>query len=110
MTDQQPTLYKLTFHVPADFLDTTKQAVFAAGAGDVAGYDQCCWQVLGEGQFRPKPGSTPFIGNPTQLERVAEYHVEVMCSVKVVEAAVEALKQAHPYEQPSYAVFKLEPF
>ena len=39
-----------------------KQAVFAAGGGRVGRYDSCCWQVLGQGQFRALEGSQPFLG------------------------------------------------
>ena len=103
-------MYKLTYHVPASHLEVTKSAIFAAGAGAVGNYDQCCWQVLGQGQFRPKKGSDPFIGEVGEVEVVEEYHVETVCTEDVIQAAVDALRQAHPYEHPSYAVLKLEPF
>ena len=45
--------------MPASHLDVVKLAVFEAGAGRQGNYDQCCWQVLGEGQFRPLAGSAP---------------------------------------------------
>jgi hypothetical protein len=39
-----------------------KSALFAIGAGQFNHYDQCCWQVLGESQFRPLANSQAFIG------------------------------------------------
>ena len=101
-------LFKMTWHVPPSHLEATKAAVFATGAGRVGAYDHCCWQVLGEGQFRPLDGSTPHIGSTGQLETLPEYRVELVCDEACLAKAVAALKAAHPYETPSYAVWPLE--
>lgn len=103
-------MYKLCFFVPEANLDAVKAAVFDTGAGRIGDYDQCCWQVLGEGQFRPLAGSQPHIGKQNQVATVAEYKVEMVCSDAVIKAAVDALKQAHPYEEPAYEVWRLEDF
>lgn len=103
-------MYRLCFYVPAGQLDTVKNAVFATGAGHIGAYDRCCWQVLGQGQFRPLAGSSPFIGAEGQVEIVDEYKVELVCSDELIAAAVAALKGAHPYEEPAYQVWKLEAF
>ena len=105
-----PKLYKLTYHVPTGHLEDTKQALFAAGAGKSGNYDQCCWQVLGEGQFRPLADSAPFAGETNQLEVIDEYRVEMVCEDAYVKQAICALKNAHPYETPSIAVWALEDF
>lgn len=101
-------MYKLCVYVPASHLAAVKQALFAAGAGRIGDYDSCCWQVAGRGQFRPLAGADPFIGTRDQIETVEEYKVELVCDDAVVVAAVAALKQAHPYEEPAYQVWKLE--
>ncbi len=101
-------MFKLCYHVPESHLEATKQALFDAGAGRVGDYDQCCWQVRGSGQFRPLPGSSPFIGKPEELTRIEEYRVEMVCDDAHVRQAVAALKQAHPYEQPSYDVLRID--
>ena len=87
-----------------------KHAVFAAGAGRIGNYDCCSWQVLGEGQFRPGYASKPFLGEQHKMERVTEYKVEMVCQDQLLKAAIEALINAHPYEEPAYDVFKLENF
>ncbi|MYM61936.1 YqfO family protein [Pseudomaricurvus sp. HS19] len=101
-------LYKLAFFVPESHLEVVKAAVFASGAGRIGDYDSCCWQVLGEGQFRPLPGSNPYIGAMGSVERVAEYKVEMVCAGNHIRGAVAALKLAHPYEEPAYDVWLLE--
>lgn len=103
-------MYKLCINVPATHLDSVKHAIFEAGAGTIGHYSHCCWQVLGEGQFMPLPGSSAFIGAVNQLEKVAEYKVETICANECIHEVIAALKKAHPYETPSYDVWQLENF
>ena len=101
-------MYKLVFFVPESHLETVKSAVFSAGAGRLGDYEACAWQTLGQGQFRPLPGSNPFIGSDNQLELVSEYRVEMVCADEAIRAAVAALRKAHPYEEPAFDVWRLE--
>jgi hypothetical protein len=103
-------MYQLSFYVPESHLESVKQAIFATGAGKIGNYDNCCWQVLGQGQFRSLPGSDPFIGEQGELETVAEYKIELICSDALIRAAVAALRAAHPYEEPAFHVTRLEQF
>jgi hypothetical protein len=101
-------MYKIAVFVPQEALDTVKQALFRAGAGRVGDYDSCCWQTLGQGQFRPLEGSTPYIGQQGQVETVREYRVELVCADALVKDAISAMIAAHPYEEPAYDVWRLE--
>lgn len=103
-------MFKLCFYVPATHLEQVKAAVFAAGAGRIGDYEHCSWQVLGQGQFRPLTGSNPFIGAQDQLETVDEYRVEMVCEDALIAAAVAALRESHPYEEPAFDVTRLESF
>ena len=82
--------------------------MFNAGAGKIGDYDCCSWQTLGQGQFRPLENSQPFIGSTGQIEQVEEYKVEMVCSDSLIKAVISAMKQAHPYEEPAYDVWKTE--
>jgi hypothetical protein len=97
-------MYKLCFYVPESHLETVKTAVFAAGAGRVGAYDSCCWQVLGQGQFRPLEGSRPFLGETGNVEVVDEYRVEMVCAPEHIGAVVAALLESHPYETPAWDI------
>ena len=55
-------IYKICVMIPAAFVETVKDAMFAAGAGHYGNYDHCCWQTSGTGQFRALEGSQPFSG------------------------------------------------
>lgn len=100
--------YKLCFYVPEDHVEAVKRAVFAAGAGRIGNYDCCAWQVLGQGQFRPLEGSDPFLGAQGKVEKVDEYRVEMICAEDSLRGAVAALREAHPYEEPAFDIWKLE--
>lgn len=100
-------MYKLSFYVPESYLEPVKNALFAEGAGRYNAYDQCCWQVKGEGQFRPLADSRPFSGNPYQLETVIEYKVEMICKDQAIKNVVRTLLSVHPYEEPAYHIFKI---
>lgn len=100
-------MYKLVFFVPESHLESVKSAVFAADAGAIGNYDQCCWQVLGQGQFRSLAGSNPYIGQSNTLEIVPEYRVEMVCADSCIAQAVTALRKSHPYEEPAIDVWKL---
>ncbi|AAZ35140.1 MULTISPECIES: YqfO family protein [Pseudomonas] len=103
-------MYKLAFFVPPSHVDEVKSAVFAAGAGRIGAYDHCSWQVLGQGQFRPLNGSQPFVGQSGVVESVEEWKVELVVADDLIQQAVLALKQSHPYETPAYEVWRLEEF
>lgn len=103
-------MYKICFYVPESHTELVKNAMFQAGAGKIADYAACAWQVLGEGQFMPLEGSHAFIGQKHQLEKVKEYKVEMVCETALIQAAISALKKAHPYETPAYQVIRCEDF
>ena len=100
-------MYKLCFYVPESHLEQVKAAAFAAGAGRVGDYDHCCWQVPGQGQFRPLAGSSPFLGQQGAVEQVPEYRVEMVCDRAQVRQAVAAMLDAHPYEEPAWDLVAL---
>lgn len=95
-------MYKLVFFVPQSHLEIVKTAVFMAGAGKIGNYDQCSWQVLGQGQFRPLPGANPHLGEAGKIECLTEYRVELVCADEYIRAAISALRGAHPYEEPAF--------
>ncbi|MGO1693709.1 MAG: NGG1p interacting factor NIF3 [Marinobacter sp.] len=101
-------MYKIYYFVPVTHLEQTKQALFDTGAGCIGNYDSCAWQCSGQGQFRPLEGSNPFLGESGALEVVDEFKVELVCRDDLIRQAVDALRQAHPYEEPAYEVYRME--
>ncbi|MDC0598952.1 YqfO family protein [Gammaproteobacteria bacterium] len=101
-------MFKLSFFVPESHLEEVKQALFLIGLGKIGNYDSCCWQTLGQGQFRALEGSAPFVGQLGKVETIAEYKVEMVCDETLIDKAVSTLKEVHPYEEPAYDVIRLE--
>ena len=65
-------MFKIVVFVPAEYVEAVKQAMFDAGAGKMFGYDHCCWQTEGMGQFRPGAGANPTLGEVGAVEQVPE--------------------------------------
>ena len=102
-------MFKLCFFVPESHLEPVKSALFALGAGKIGNYDCCAWQVAGQGQFRPLEGSAPFIGKKCTVEKLVEYRVEMVVSDEIIKPVIEALVDAHPYEEPAYEYWQVNP-
>lgn len=103
-------LLHLYYYVPKSHLEITKKAIFAAGAGAIGNYSSCAWQTKGSGQFKPEPKSNPYIGKKGKISKVIEYKVETICSASKIKAVIQALKNSHPYEHPTFGVLKLTSF
>ena len=96
------------FYTPTNSVEQVKEAVFQAGAGKIGNYDSCSWMTLGQGQFKPLKDSNPYIGEQDKITLVDEYKVEMICREEVVTDVINALKNAHPYEEPAYHFIKIE--
>ena len=101
-----PGSLKLVWFVPPAHLRATRDAVFAAGAGRIGDYSRCSWATLGEGTFRGGEGTSPAVGEPGRDETVAEYRVEAVVPAEKLDAVLEALRRAHPYEEPAFDVYE----
>ncbi len=100
-------LLKLVVFVPVEHVDAVAEAMFAAGAGHIGGYDQCSFQTSGIGTFRPGPGTSPFIGESGRRERVEEVRLETAVTRRRLPQVLEKLMKAHPYEEVAYDLVPL---
>ena len=100
-------MFKLYFYVPEENCEEVKEAVFEAGAGKIGNYTKCSWQTAGTGQFLPGQDSQPTIGRQGQIERLKEFRVEMVVDQFRAEKVVDALINAHPYEEPAYGLIRI---
>jgi len=100
-------MLKLIYYVPESHLESTKQAIFSAGAGGIGNYEHCAWQVKGIGQFKPVKGADPYIGELGELEQVDEWRVETIVIEANAKAVAKALKASHPYEEPAFEFIQI---
>jgi dinuclear metal center YbgI/SA1388 family protein len=95
-------LDKLVVFVPVEASEAMVDALAAAGAGRLGDYERCAWTADGAGTFRPLPGARPARGRVDSTERVPETRIEMVVPRRVRTAVVEALRAAHPYEEPAF--------
>ena len=100
-------MLKLIYYVPESHLESTKAAIFAAGAGGIGDYEHCAWQVLGLGQFKPVKAAQPFIGELNQLEQLPEWRVETIVPEDKASVVAKVLKASHPYEEPAFEFIQI---
>ncbi len=102
-----PARYKLVWFVPREALEQTRTAVFEAGAGRIGAYERCSWYTAGTGTFLAGEGADPSIGRIGTEERVSELRVETVVSAELAGQVVEALREAHPYEEVAFELYPL---
>jgi len=100
-------MLKLIYYVPESHLESTKQAIFSAGAGGIGNYEHCAWQVKGIGQFKPVKEADPYIGQLNELEQVEEWRVETIVPEENAKAVAKVLKASHPYEEPAFEFIQI---
>ena len=98
---------KLVVFVPREALDTVREALFAAGAGRIGDYEHCSWYTEGTGTFLGGESTSPSVGQPGREERVAELRLETVYPSEREVEVVNALREAHPYEEPAFDLYVL---
>ena len=81
--------------------------MFNAGAGNIGNYDSCSYLSSGTGTFRALEGSKPFVGKENQLHKEEEYRIETIVPEYRLVNVINAMIQAHPYEEPAYDIYSL---
>lgn len=99
--------HKLAVFVPHTHSDLVREAMAKAGAGMIGAYDSCSFSLEGEGRFRPGADASPFLGKAGELEVVREVKVEVIVTQHALNAVLDAMKAAHPYEEIAYDLIGL---
>lgn len=100
-------LHALVFYVPATHTQRVLEAIGDAGAGRIGNYSHCSFTSRGTGRFIPQDGANPYQGRVGTPEEVAEDRVECMVEGPLLEGVVEALRAAHPYEEPALMSWKV---
>ncbi len=99
-------MFKIVLFVPVTNKEEVKRAMFVAGAGVQGAYENCSFEVIGTGQFRPRRGARPAIGSVDELEQVQEARVEMLCPADCLGRVIRALRETHPYEEPAYDIIQ----
>ena len=101
-------LLKLVTFVPVEHAEKVREAIFAAGAGHIGNYDQCSFNLPGEGTFRGSENTNPFVGEPGKQHTEKEVRVETVLPRYRKGKVLSALLESHPYEEIAYDFYPLE--
>ncbi len=102
--------YKVATSVPEECLDRMMDRIAASIRPLYPGYDRVFSYWPATGTWRPLEGSRPFIGSVGKAETVREYRLEFAVAEEDLDAAVEAVRDAHPYEEPAIDVIPMVPW
>lgn len=103
---EQDQLVKLVVFVPADHLESVRQALFEHAAA-IGNYRDCSFSAPGEGTFLPEAGAQPAIGAVGRLEKVSEQRLELLLHKADLPRAIRTLLAVHPYEEPAFDCYPL---
>jgi|SRR5690606_2053126 len=101
-------LRKLAVFVPRTHVESVREALFEAGAGAIGDYEECSYNTLGYGTFRPLEGANPTMGKVNEHERIEETKIEVIYPAHRERALLVSMYAAHPYEEVAHDIFILE--
>ena len=104
---KQGILQKLVAFVPETHAEVLKNALFAAGAGEMGDYTNASFSSVGIGSFLPNVGAKPFLGEVGRLQQVAETRVEVVFEQYKEKRVLKAFFETHPYQTPAYDLIQL---
>ncbi|MFO1043833.1 MAG: Nif3-like dinuclear metal center hexameric protein [Planctomycetaceae bacterium] len=100
--------FKIVTYVPRENVEQVRRGIWDAGAGVIGNYRDCSFNVDGIGTFFGEESTHPAVGQSGRLEQVAETRIEVVCRANRLDAALAALRKAHPYEEPAIDVFPIQ--
>ena len=101
-------LKKLVTFCPVNKAEEVRQALFAAGAGRIANYDECSFNAEGTGTFRAGDTANPYVGKKGKQHREKEIRIEVIFPAVIESSLIAALLKAHPYEEVAHDIIPLD--
>ena len=107
LVPEQNSLKQLVVYCPKSHSQTLKDALYAAGAGNIGDYRHCSYSVDGTGTFEPLQGANPFVGEVGHDTATSEERIEMIYPRVFESKIVSALRANHPYEEPAFALIPL---
>ena len=99
---------KLTTYVPIKNAQTLRNSLFKVGAGNIGNYDNCSFNMKGEGTYRGNQNSNPTLGEKGELHTEEEIKISVVFESKNENKILATLQENHPYEEVAYEVITTE--
>jgi dinuclear metal center YbgI/SA1388 family protein len=101
-------IQKLVVFVPFEYQEALEKSLFEAGAGEMGNYGDCSFVSEGTGSFKPLEGADPHTGSIGIRTIQKEAKVEVIFPIWKQSAILNAMKNAHPYEEVAFELYTLQ--
>lgn len=101
-------LRRLITFAPIDKAEEVRDALFAAGAGNIGKYAECSFNSEGKGTFKAEEGANPYVGEIGKRHQEAETKIEIVYPFYLENQVVKALVENHPYEEVAYDIFTMD--
>ena len=105
---QVGTIKQLTTYVPTKNAEELRAALFLVGAGSIGNYDNCSFNLTGEGTFKGNKNSNPVVGEKHKLQKEIEIQIKISFDKHLEKRILNTLFQNHPYEEVAYEIITLE--
>ncbi len=108
LVNKQNLLKKLVVFIPEAATEKVKDALFAAGAGQISQYSECSFTSGGTGTFKAGDGTNPYVGGIGKRHHESENRTEVIFPAHLQQSVIKAMIAAHPYEEVAYDIIALD--
>ncbi len=105
---KENSLKKLFTFVPVNAAEKVRNAIFAAGGGQIGNYSECSFNAEGTGTFKPGNNTNPFVGKIGERHQEPEIKIEVIFPEWLENKIIQSLLLAHPYEEVAYDIISLD--
>lgn len=108
LDEKRGLLKKLVVFCPISAADQVKNALFESGAGAIGNYDECSFELQGNGSFKANKEANPFVGEIGKRHIEPEARIEVIFESFKQNAIMKAMMAVHPYEEVAYDLYAIE--
>jgi len=105
---KEESIKKLLTFVPLKDASKVREALFAAGGGNIGNYTNCSFNVVGKGSFNGNEDSNPTVGKKGETHFEEETQIGITFQKHKETQVLKALFDSHPYEEVAYEVTTLE--
>ena len=85
---------------PAEAVERLLDVIALAGGSVIGDYTHCAFTNPGIGRFKPSEEANPHVGIKEYINTVDEVRIETFCDRTIAKAVLQAIRAAHPYEEP----------
>lgn len=105
---QNESIKKLITFAPSKDAEKVRNALFSVGAGNIGNYENCSFNIEGNGSFKGNQASNPVKGNKGEIHFEAETQIGITFAKHLQNTILKALFESHPYEEVAYEITTLE--